>query len=60
MSDFDIAGILNGLYRRKGIIIAVFLVVSLPGELSGNYSTGYVSIEYSYCDYVPSGCLPLL
>ena len=28
MSELDVAGILNGLYRRKGIIVAVFLVVS--------------------------------
>jgi uncharacterized protein involved in exopolysaccharide biosynthesis len=31
MSDFDISAILNGLYRRKGLIIATFLVVSILG-----------------------------
>lgn len=32
MSELDIAGILNGLFRRKAIIIAVFLVVSSLGS----------------------------
>ena len=31
ISDFDISAILNGLYRRKGLIIATFLVVSILG-----------------------------